>query len=193
MSKVCEYCDAQYVVGNSHQRFCSKKCRDRSSRGAVPLKTLRCLQCSEEFNQTRSDQKCCSPKCNDTWHNRNRIHGEHQRAVHRAWTKRNPDKMRVLQIRNKAKKYGITIEQLRLLLAKGCYAPGCNVTSEGMTGLHIDHDHDCCPGLGSCGKCVRGALCARHNVYLGYLEADPLFAMWVVKQPQFMVKIRREA
>jgi hypothetical protein len=28
-------------------------------------------------------------------------------------------------------------------------------------GAHIDHDHACCPGRKSCGRCVRGLLCAR--------------------------------
>jgi hypothetical protein len=34
----------------------------------------------------------------------------------------------------------------------------------------IDHDHKCCPGRRSCGKCVRGLLCIPCNAMLGQLD-----------------------
>jgi hypothetical protein len=36
--------------------------------------------------------------------------------------------------------------------------------------LVIDHDHVCCPTKGSCGRCVRGLLCAGCNGTLGEME-----------------------
>lgn len=39
--------------------------------------------------------------------------------------------------------------------------------------LSIDHDHACCPGQTSCGRCIRGLLCRACNVGIGYLADDP--------------------
>lgn len=36
----------------------------------------------------------------------------------------------------------------------------------------IDHDHACCPGAKSCGKCLRGLLCWKCNTAIGQFEDD---------------------
>jgi hypothetical protein len=38
--------------------------------------------------------------------------------------------------------------------------------------LSVDHDHSCCPGITSCGKCIRGLLCSNCNRVLGQVNDD---------------------
>jgi hypothetical protein len=35
----------------------------------------------------------------------------------------------------------------------------------------VDHDHGHCPGLNSCGTCIRGIVCRKCNTNLGHLES----------------------
>jgi hypothetical protein len=71
-------------------------------------------------------------------------------------------------IRN-VRRYGITIEQYHKMLKDQDYS--CKVCdlkeSTFRKRLSIDHDHNCCPGETSCGKCVRGLLCHHCNSALG--------------------------
>lgn len=39
--------------------------------------------------------------------------------------------------------------------------------------LVVDHDHKCCTGRNSCGKCVRGLLHYGCNILLGHIENNP--------------------
>jgi len=66
--------------------------------------------------------------------------------------------------------YGLTIEQYNLILvSQGNVCAICNATGP----LCIDHDHSCCPGIHTCGKCIRGLLCRNCNTGLGLLKDDP--------------------
>lgn len=47
-------------------------------------------------------------------------------------------------------------------------------------GRQVDHDHKCCPGKTSCGKCVRGLLCGPCNKFLGHIRDNPEIAMNIV-------------
>ena len=39
--------------------------------------------------------------------------------------------------------------------------------------LCVDHDHNCCAGSTSCGKCIRGLLCNSCNMVAGIAESTP--------------------
>ncbi len=42
-----------------------------------------------------------------------------------------------------------------------------------VTAIHIDHDHACCSGKRSCGKCIRGLACQKCNQGVGQFGDDP--------------------
>lgn len=59
---------------------------------------------------------------------------------------------------------------------EGCGICGCSETesiAKDRFGLVVDHDHSCCPGAKSCGKCVRGILCKPCNTGIGYFKDAP--------------------
>jgi hypothetical protein len=75
------------------------------------------------------------------------------------------------RIRN-IEKYGITIDQYHKMLEDQDYkCKICNKKdSSNRLRLCIDHDHSCCKGSTSCGKCVRGLICFRCNTALGNVK-----------------------
>lgn len=79
-------------------------------------------------------------------------------------------------------KFGITIKMYdRMLTEQGGKCAICGSTDPGGrwgTNFMVDHDHSCCPGQKSCGKCIRGLLCASCNVGLGAFsdEVDRIFS-----------------
>lgn len=71
-------------------------------------------------------------------------------------------------------RYGITYQQyLDILASQGNKCFLCREIEVGkdVKVLCVDHDHRCCSGPRSCGKCVRSLLCAGCNKMLGYVEA----------------------
>jgi hypothetical protein len=65
---------------------------------------------------------------------------------------------------DRLRKYGLTEGQYAALPGADGTCPICQ--RSGLV-MYIDHDHACCPGKGSCGRCVRGVLCADCNLSLG--------------------------
>lgn len=77
-----------------------------------------------------------------------------------------------------AARYGMTepeLIELRQLLKNQCVVCGDGPRPRGE--LHVDHDHDCCPGSRSCGKCVRGLLCPNCNTQASHCGDDPKVAL----------------
>ncbi len=78
------------------------------------------------------------------------------------------------QHKKTVKKHGITYERyLEIYNLQDGKCKICNNEEDTLkTRLSIDHDHSCCPGENSCGKCVRGLLCHRCNTGLGNFRDD---------------------
>lgn len=49
----------------------------------------------------------------------------------------------------------------------------CEQPSPNNRKLSVDHNHSCCPGKTSCGKCIRGLICCRCNFGIGSLMDNP--------------------
>jgi hypothetical protein len=63
--------------------------------------------------------------------------------------------------------YNLTLTDYNELLDSqngACAICGLEPTSRRLA---VDHDHACCPGEKSCGKCVRGLLCTNCNLGIG--------------------------
>lgn len=66
--------------------------------------------------------------------------------------------------------YGVTLSEFNSILeAQGGACAVCEKLSHKYV---IDHSHACCPGIRSCGECVRGVICHSCNTALGAVEDD---------------------
>lgn len=116
-----------------------------------------CVDCIAEGIVTRRDAPYKGPRC----------HTHHKR---------------VSKARSGARKaghinrtYNLTeAKYAELLRAQGGVCAICRrVKSTDRRRLSVDHDHSCCSGKTSCGKCIRGLLCTRCNKYLGHIRDSP--------------------
>lgn len=72
------------------------------------------------------------------------------------------------------KVYQLTAEAYAALYeAQGGRCAICRRATGATKRLSVDHDHACCPGPTSCGRCVRGLACSICNQMLGHLRDDP--------------------
>lgn len=65
-------------------------------------------------------------------------------------------------------KYGITPQALEGM--RSSQRGKCAICTESYGPGNVDHDHACCPGNRSCGRCVRALLCRSCNQALGLIR-----------------------
>ncbi len=130
----------------------------------------RCKECSRAassaYYYANKERATAAVK---SWAERN---PERRKKATNAWRASNPDKLRAYRRKANLKGlYGLTEEQFDALASQGCAI--CGVRDGPEHRLHVDHDHTCCPGSKSCGKCVRGLLCRSCNQGLGNFKDAP--------------------
>lgn len=85
------------------------------------------------------------------------------------WAKKNPDKV---SHRKRRARYGIEFNRLWEAQDGNCLV--CNEPmlpfGRELKSAVVDHDHSCCSGKTSCGKCVRGLIHWGCNIILGHIE-----------------------
>lgn len=110
------------------------------------------------------------------WADANR---EQTRASNRAWYEANRQK--ALQDHRRWK-FGLDPDRFQALWdSQGGRCAICGIPMVQLAGtradrvlaVHVDHDHRCCSGKRSCGRCVRGLLCNGCNRGLGSFADDP--------------------
>lgn len=69
------------------------------------------------------------------------------------------------------KNYKLTLENRNdILITQNNSCAICGLVETTDSFLHVDHDHACCSSIPTCGKCIRGLLCARCNRALGFIQ-----------------------
>jgi hypothetical protein len=133
-----------------------------------------CKLCVREFDQIRNDVKRVFPKkekdglrhcrnCNE-YLDKSKFWGNYTTYCKECRS--------FVGHSNNLKKKGLTVENFMDMsrdqdhVCMICKKPDPNKR------LSVDHDHSCCPGNTSCGKCTRGLLCSHCNKTLGMVNDD---------------------
>jgi hypothetical protein len=151
------------------------------------------------MNMPQSRRKC-PPGCDCKRHNRARKidwdNPEERRAYNREtnraryaadpgptieasrrWREKNPGRRAEWRsVTDREWKYGLSAEGMADWIAKQdgrCYIGGELLDLDSPRSVHVDHDHTCCPGQKTCGKCVRGVACSNHNTGIGLFGDSP--------------------
>lgn len=153
--RICQQCGATYTKGidGAGVKYCSAQClqdRHRYKQRIGPV----CLWCGvrSEYKNIRPETYVCA-ECTAP----------------------------ISGVLTRLRMHHVPLEMWRALAADPT-CPLCGVdivairrNSDGKYRalLAVDHDHGCCPGVASCGRCVRGLLCGTCNSMLGLGHDNP--------------------
>jgi len=88
----------------------------------------------------------------------------------KSWRNRNPEQKWILDKKSHLwTHYRMTIDQFQKMFLE---QDGRCLVCKKQKKLVVDHNHSCCPGKLTCGKCTRGLICHSCNTLVGYLETQ---------------------
>ena len=166
---VCPNCGLQEEVSKySTKKLCNdcatKKRREKAmehdrKRRPTPITNISCVECGIEFLHSGKGTKpkyCmdCRAKYSQVYEKSRRIRGPV-----------NSEDRQNIRLKHR---YGISKDTfIRMLGEQNRKCMVCLEEPADGKVLYVDHDHSCCPGEKSCGKCLRGVICQRCNSTLG--------------------------
>ena len=116
-----------------------------------------------------------SEKCKSSQKEWRLANPEKKRKAWNNWCKKNKDRVQDI---NRLSKYKLTKEQYQVML--DIQENKCSICRKEFLYTskfdrpHVDHNHLCCSdSCKSCGKCIRGLLCADCNKFLGKIKDNP--------------------
>ena len=139
------------------------------SEGYKICHTCKTVKNYEDFTKSHrsSDGRC--PRCRKCSKERRRQEDTVQsKQYHRDWHLRNF--------------YKISLEEYeRILVSQGSKCALC-CSLPGKKPLRVDHDHSCCSGEKTCGRCIRGLLCANCNLAMERIDS---ISNWAEKATEY--------
>ena len=155
-----------------------KKCPD--CRESKPL---------EDFYKDSSKRDGLDIRCKDCKRQRNKAYyaknSEQELARNKKYRGANKERLAEIKkeynlreapaVKNRRLKYvyRITLDQYYAMLEdQNGVCAICKKENKNGLALSVDHNHQCCVGNRSCGKCVRRLLCNRCNTGIGAFEDD---------------------
>lgn len=158
----CPRCHSQFEhrAGVRRSAFCSATCRNTFRKyGPKPKAGRTCKRCGADVPAgKRLGTEFCTKRCYQAAHSESA----------------GPEARRDAYLR---REYGLSSADVdaRVMEQGGCAVCGRGEPDD--RGWQVDHDHACCPGKRSCGRCVRGVLCRPCNTALGLLRDSPDVAL----------------
>ena len=130
--------------------------------------------------------KNCRSQENKRYIEENPVAREKRRVRSKKWKEENPERYKELiskwKIDNKEQKalldkksqlwshYRLTIDDYLNIFDR---QKGMCAICKNRKRLYVDHDHSCCAGSLTCGRCVRGLICQKCNMMMHYIDECP--------------------